>query len=138
MQKNILETIMGAVVLLVAGAFLMFAYKSSEVRVEDGYSVTANFSNISGISLGSDVRIGGIKIGTVTDLILDPETYDAVATLNVSKNASIPKDSSASIVSSGLLGDKYIQITPGGEDAMLSDGGKLNFTQSSVNLEELI
>lgn len=138
MQKNVLETIMGAIVLLVAGVFLMFAYKGSEVHVEEGYSVKANFSNISGINLGSDVRIGGIKIGTVTDLSLDPDTYDAVATLNLKNGTNIPKDSSASIVSSGLLGDKYIQITPGGDDAMLKDGGKLEFTQSSVNLEELI
>ncbi len=138
MQKNILETLMGAVVLVVAGLFLMFAYKGSEVRVEEGYSLRAQFSNISGITMGSDVRIGGIKIGTVTDLTLDPESYDAVATLNIRKNTKIPKDSTASVVSSGLLGDKYVQITPGGEDAMLEGGGKISFTQSSVNLEELI
>lgn len=138
MQKNVLETIMGAVVLVVAGTFLVSAYKSSDLQVEKGYAVRADFTNISGITLGSDVRIGGIKVGTVTNLTLDADTYDAVATLNVREDTLIPKDSSASIVSSGLLGDKYIQVTPGGDDAMIEDGGKLNFTQSSVNLEELI
>jgi phospholipid/cholesterol/gamma-HCH transport system substrate-binding protein len=138
MQKNVLETLMGAVVLAVAGGFLFFAYKGSEVRVEEGYAVTANFSNIAGITLGSDVRIGGIKVGTVTNLALDPETYDAVARINIHNGTDIPKDSTASIVSSGLLGDKYIQISPGGDDAMLKSGEKINYTQSSVNLEELI
>ncbi len=138
MQKNVLETLMGAVVLAVAGGFLFFAYKGSEVRVEDGYQVRANFSNISGITLGSDVRIGGIKVGSVTDLSLDSETYDAVAKMSINNGTQIPKDSTASIVSSGLLGDKYIQISPGGDDAMLKTGDKIDYTQSSVNLEELI
>ena len=138
MQKNILETLMGAVVLLVAGAFIVFAYKNSEVSIEEGYSIHADFSNISGIDMGSDVRIGGIKIGTVTDLSLDKDTYDAVATINIRNGIAIPKDSSAAIVSSGLLGGKYLQITPGAEDAMLAGGGKLNYTQSAVNLEEMI
>ncbi|MFO0388613.1 MAG: outer membrane lipid asymmetry maintenance protein MlaD [Alphaproteobacteria bacterium] len=138
MQKNVLETLMGAVVLAVAGGFLFFAYKGSEVQVVDGYSIHANFSNISGINLGSDVRIGGIKVGTVTDLGLDAETYDAVAKMNIKNGTVIPKDSTASIVSSGLLGDKYIQISPGGDDVMLASGDKIDYTQSSVNLEELI
>ena len=138
MNKNILESIMGAVVLVVAGTFVVFAYKGSDVQVEDGYKVHANFSNISGITLGSDVRIGGIKIGTVTDLSLDPDTYDAVATINIRSGTKVPADSSAAIVSSGLLGDKYIQITPGAEDKTLDEGDELKFTQSSVNLEEMI
>jgi phospholipid/cholesterol/gamma-HCH transport system substrate-binding protein len=139
MQKNVMETLIGAVVLAVAGFFLLFAYKSSEMRVgSDGYKVVGRFANISGIALGSDVRIGGIKIGIISDLIIDPKTYEAVATMQIRKDVPLPKDSSAAVVSSGLMGDKYIQITPGGEDDMLSDGGKVNFTQSSVNLEELI
>lgn len=139
MQKNILETLMGAVVLLAAGAFLLFAYKSSEMRVgTDGYTVSARFANISGIALGSDVRVGGIKVGVVSNLTLDPQTYEALAAMQIRKDTKLPKDSSAAIVSSGLMGDKYIQITPGGDDKMLEGGGKIQFTQSSVNLEELI
>jgi phospholipid/cholesterol/gamma-HCH transport system substrate-binding protein len=138
MQKNIIETLMGAVVLVVAAAFLAFAYKGSNLRVEDGYVIKANFSNASGIALGSDVRIGGIKVGVVSDLTLDSKTYEAIVSLQVSNATKLPKDSSAAIVGAGLLGEKYVQLTPGNDDRMISAGGKLQFTQSAVNLEELI
>lgn len=139
MQKNILETLMGAVVLLVAGVFLLFAYKSSEMRVGGNvYTVIARFANISGIGMGSDVRIGGVKVGVVSALDLDPQTYEARVTMQIRGDAKLPKDSSAAVTSSGLMGEKYVQITPGGEEEMLEDGGKITFTQSSVNLEELI
>lgn len=138
MQKNILETLMGAVVLIVAGGFLAFAYKGSDLRVEDGYTVSAHFSNASGIGLGSDVRVGGVKIGVVSELGLDPESYEAVVHMQIGKSAKLPKDSSAAIVSSGLLGEKYIQIAPGADDKMLAQGDRISFTQSAVNLEELI
>ena len=138
MQKNIIETLMGAVVLAVAGGFLAFAYKGSDLRVEDGYNVRANFGNASGIALGSDVRIGGVKVGAVTDLALDPESYEAVVSMQIRNATKLPKDSSAAIVSSGLLGEKYIQLTPGAEDDMLKSGDKIAFAQSAVNLEELI
>ena len=138
MQKNVIETIMGAVVLLVAVFFLSFAYRNSSVRVDDGYVVSGRFSNAAGITLGSDVRVGGIKVGVVTDMKLDPQSYEAIIFMQVGHTTKMPKDSSAAIVSSGLLGEKYIQLTPGGDEAMLADGGKIEFTQSSVNLEELI
>jgi phospholipid/cholesterol/gamma-HCH transport system substrate-binding protein len=138
MQKNVIETLMGAIVLLVAGVFLAFAYQGSQMHMEDGYKVNAHFSNASGIALGSDVRIGGIKIGVVSDMGLDPETYEAVLTLQIGRSTKLPKDSSAAIVSSGLLGEKYLSITPGSDDQMLSDGGKIEYTQSAVNLEEMI
>lgn len=138
MQKNILETIMGAIVLVVAGAFLAFAYRGSDVRVEDGYTISSKFANASGIALGSDVRIGGIKVGVVSDMVLDPTTYEAIVFMQIRHATQLPKDSSAAIVSSGLLGDKFVQITPGGDEAMLADGGKIEFSQSAVNLEELI
>jgi phospholipid/cholesterol/gamma-HCH transport system substrate-binding protein len=138
MEKNILETLMGAVVLLVAAAFLVIAYQGSQMSVSGGYHVKANFSNASGIALGSDVRIGGIKVGVVSDLGLDAASYDAVITLQIRNDTQVPTDSSAAIVSSGLLGEKYIQLTPGGDDKMLAEGSKIEFTQSAVNLEELI
>lgn len=138
MQKNILETLMGAVVLIVACVFLVFAYEGSQIRVEEGYVIKGKFGNASGISLGSDVRIGGIKVGVVSDLTLDPNTYEAVVAMQIRNGTKIPADSSASIVGNGLLGEKYIQLVPGGEDKMLAEGGKLQFTQSAVNLEELI
>jgi phospholipid/cholesterol/gamma-HCH transport system substrate-binding protein len=138
MQKNIIETLMGAVVLVVAVAFLAFAYKGSDLQVEDGYLVNANFSNASGISLGSDVRIGGIKVGVISALDLDPKTYEAIVSMQVRSSAQMPKDTSAAIVGNGLLGEKYVQLTPGNDDKMIKAGGKIQFTQSSINLEELI
>ena len=138
MQKNIIETLMGAVVLLVAGAFLVFAYNGSQMRVEEGYVIRGNFTNASGIALGSDVRIGGIKVGVVSDLGLDEKSYEAVISMQIKNGTKLPKDSSAAIVSNGLLGEKYVQLTPGNDDALLAAGGKVQFTQSAVNLEEMI
>lgn len=138
MQKNILETIMGGVVLLVAALFLVFAYNSSDMRVNDGYTIRGNFASAAGIALGSDVRIGGIKVGVVSNLDLDPKTYEAVVSMNIQSETKLPKDSSASIVSNGLLGEKYIQLVPGADDANLKEGGNIEYTQSSVNLEEMI
>lgn len=140
MQKNIIETLIGGVVLLVAGGFLVFAYKGSDMglRSGDGYTVKARFTNATGINIGSDVRVGGIKVGVVSDMKLDPETYDAVAFFRINATTQLPADSSASVASAGLLGEKFVQITPGGEEKMLADGGRIEFTQSSVSLEELI
>lgn len=138
MQRNMLETVLGAVVLLVAAIFVMIAYRGGEVQVEDGYAIGAKFDNISGISVGSDVRIGGIKVGVVTGLDLDEETYQAKATMNIRYSTKIPEDTSASVMSSGLLGDKFVQLTPGAMDEMLTNGGEIEYTQSSVSLEELI
>jgi len=138
MQKNIIETLVGAAVLLVAVVFLLFAYKGSQLQVEDGYIVSGRFSNASGVGLGSDVRIGGIKVGVISDMGLDPETYEAVVSMQIREATKLPKDSSAAIVSSGLLGEKYIQLEPGSDDKMIEAGGKIAFTQSGVNLEELI
>lgn len=138
MQRNAIETILGAIVLIVAAMFLFTALKSGDVKVEAGYPVKAKFDNITGISIGSDVRLGGIKIGVVTGLDLDNQTYQAVATLNIRNQTKIPSDSSAAIASSGLLGDKFVQITPGASDEMLADNGMIEYTQSSVSLEELI
>lgn len=138
MQKNIIETLMGAVVLVAAGIFLTFAYQGSQMSTPDGYKVSGRFSNASGIALGSDVRVGGIKVGVVSDMTLDTTTYEAIVTMQIREDTKLPKDSSAAVVSSGLLGDKFVQITPGGDEEMLAAGGKISYTQSGVNLEELI
>jgi phospholipid/cholesterol/gamma-HCH transport system substrate-binding protein len=138
MQKNIVETLMGGLVLLVALVFLVFAYNKSDVSVGESYSVTAKFDNAAGVALGSDVRVGGIKVGVVSDLGLDPESYQALVTMQIRKNTKLPKDSSAAITGDGLLGGKYLQVVPGGDEAMLKDGGTIDYTQSAVNLEELI
>lgn len=138
MANNAIETVMGAVVLAVAGGFLYFAYNNSNVKPIEGYAVTAAFSNISGISPGSDVRVGGIKIGVVEKMILDPKSYQAIATMRVGNDVKLPDDSSAAVQSAGLLGEKFIAIEPGGDENNLADGGKIQFTQPSVSIEEMI
>lgn len=129
---------MGALVLAVAAGFMVFAYNSSNLKPVVGYELKAKFDTVAGVGLGSDVRIGGIKIGVISGMDLDPESYKAVLSFQVSKNTKIPADSSASIVSDGLLGSKYVKIEPGADDKMLAGGEFVPYTQSSVNLEELI
>jgi phospholipid/cholesterol/gamma-HCH transport system substrate-binding protein len=138
MKRNLIETVMGAVVLTVAGGFLAFAYNAGNVSPVNGYPVTAKFGSAAGINLGSDVRIGGIKVGVVSKMDLDPKSYQAVLTMEIKKNVQIPTDSSAAIATDGLLGGAYIGITPGGEEDMVKPGGTLEFTQSAVNLVDLI
>lgn len=138
MANNAIETVMGAVVLAVAGGFLYFAYSNSNVKHIDGYAVKADFSNIAGIAVGSDVRIGGIKIGSVETLDLNPKTYQAQATIRVREDVKLPKDSSAAIQSTGLIGDKFVAIEPGGDEQLMKEGDKIELTQSSVSIEEMI
>lgn len=138
MSRNAVETVMGAVVLLVAGGFLAFAYNSSNLRPSEGYKVSAKFQNVTGLGIGSDVKIGGIKIGTVSGQSLDPQTFQAIIEMSLRRDIKLPDDSTASVSSEGLLGGKFVDIVPGGSETELSEGGQIRFTQSSVNLEELI
>ena len=138
MANNAIETVMGAVVLCVAGGFLYFAYNNSNVQQIDGYAISADFSNITGISAGSDVRIGGVKVGSVETIDLDPNTYQAKAMLRVRDTVKLPRDSSAAIQSAGLLGDKFVAIEPGGEEQAMKEGDRIELTQSSVSIEEMI
>jgi phospholipid/cholesterol/gamma-HCH transport system substrate-binding protein len=138
MKGNVIETVMGAVVLVVAALFLFFAYSSSQLRSVPGYQLNAQFENIDGIRDGSDVRISGIKVGSVLQTKLDPTTFLATVQMSVQPSIKLPDDSVAEIVSSGLLGDKYMSLVPGGSDKDLPAGGRIRFTQSSVNLEHLI
>jgi phospholipid/cholesterol/gamma-HCH transport system substrate-binding protein len=138
MSRNALETMLGAVVLIVAAVFLLFAYQSSQIGVSDGYELTAQFDRVDGLDSGADVRIGGIKVGSVTAQTLNPETYRAEIRFSVQDNVELPSDSSAAIMSDGLLGGKYLSIEPGGDIEMLGNGEEITLTQSSVRLEDLI
>ncbi len=140
MNKNMLETLTGALVLAVAAWFLMFFMKhNTNVSVSnDHYSLFAKFEQADGISVGTPVRIGGVKVGVVVAEDLDPKTYSAVVTFSLEKKIKIPTDSTAKIASEGLIGGKYLSIVPGAEDKMLAENEELRFTQSSVNLETLI
>ena len=138
MRGNVIETVMGAVVILVAALFLVFAYQTSQLRSVPGYQVTANFSRVDGIRQGSDVRISGIKIGSVVAQELDPKTFLANVRMSIDPSVKLPDDTVAEIISAGLLGDKYMSLVPGGSDKVIPPGGKITYTQSSVSLENLI
>jgi phospholipid/cholesterol/gamma-HCH transport system substrate-binding protein len=138
MRGNVIETVMGAVVLLAAALFLVFAYKSSQLRPVSGYQVSADFARVDGIRQGSDVRISGIKIGSVVAEVLDPKTFLANLRMSIDPSVELPDDSVAEIISAGLLGDKYLSLVPGGSDKVIAPGGKITYTQSSVSLENLI
>ena len=138
MGGKLLETLMGAIVLVVGGAFLVFVYTSTDVGAVVGYELVAKFDRVDGLTVGSDVRLAGIKVGTVVDHALEPETYLAVVRMSIDPALQMPTDSSAEIISSGLLGNKYMALVPGGEEEMLKDGGLIRFTQSPVSFEALI
>lgn len=138
MGNKMFESIMGAFVLIVAAGFMAFAYQSSNLKTVEGYQIKAKFTTVAGIAIGTDVRIGGIKVGVVSGLSLDPDTYQAVVTFQVKNGIKVPVDSSVAVVSDGLLGSKYVKLEPGADDNMLAAGGFLTHAQSSVNLEELI
>jgi phospholipid/cholesterol/gamma-HCH transport system substrate-binding protein len=138
MNRNVLETVLGAVVLLVAGGFLFYAYQNSQAAGSDSYSLVAQFDRIDGLENGADVRIGGIKVGSVTAQTLDPATYRAQVQFTVQNGVELPLDSSAAVMSDGLLGGKYLSLEPGGDIDMLESGDEVTLTQSSVRLEDLI
>ncbi|MBY0355168.1 MAG: outer membrane lipid asymmetry maintenance protein MlaD [Rickettsiales bacterium] len=140
MQRNAIETIMGGVVLVIAAAFVFFAYSNSNLgrSDSDGYHLTAEFGNVGGVAKGSDIRIGGVKIGVVDNLSLEPKTYQAIVGLTINRGINIPKDTAAAIIGDGLLGSKFVALQPGAEDEMLKDGERIEFTQSGVSIEELI
>lgn len=139
MKQELLETLIGFAVLVTAGLFFMFAYKSGNVaKVQNGYAVKARFQNAEGIVAGSDVMLAGIKIGFVENMMLDKETFYAVTTLRLDSNIEIPKDSTAAIVTSGFLGGKLIAITPGEAEENLKNNDQIKYTQSSINIESLI
>lgn len=138
MSRNLVETLMGAVVLGVAIVFLVFAYSKGGVKAVDGYQLVGKFDRIDGLAEGSDVRMSGIKIGTVTRQALDPQTYLAVVTMSIKPEVKLPRDSSAQISSDGLLGDKYLSLQPGAADEMLKPGGEIEHTQGSVDIVSLV
>lgn len=138
MRANLIEVVMGAVVIVVAVLFIGFAYSSSQIQPVQGYKVSAKFDRIDGIIRGSDVKMSGVKVGNITDIALDPETFLAIVTLTLNPSVQIPTDTSAEIVGDGLLGSKFLALVPGGEEGMIPEGGEIKHTQSSVSLEALI
>ncbi|HJK87950.1 MAG: outer membrane lipid asymmetry maintenance protein MlaD [Alphaproteobacteria bacterium] len=139
MKERVIETVVGFVVICLAIFSFMFFYKISDSGEDgEGYFLNAYFQNIEGVAEGNDVKLSGIKIGYIDNVTLENGTYFAVARLKIKKGIDIPSDSRAIVSTSGLLGGKYIRINPGSADDNLKENGKFKFTQSSINIEDLI
>ena len=138
MKSNTFEALIGAIVIILTITFLFFGFQSMRLDDEQNYNVSAVFNRIDGIKLGSDIRMSGIKIGTVANQELDNMTFQARVSMSINSGILIPDDSSAKITTDGLLGGNYISIEPGGNDIYLESGGEIMFTQGSVDLIGLV
>ena len=138
MRHNFLETITGAVVLLVAGIFFAFGYQFSNSSRVETIQVFAKFDRADGVSVGNDVRIGGVNVGHVSGMTIDKKTFKALLCLNIDASLKIPVDSSAEITSESLMGGKYVNISPGGDGDVLKPGSTISLTQSAVSFEGLL
>lgn len=139
MGNKIVETLVGTVVLGVAGFFLFYAYTVVDVGAGGkDYPVTATFDRIDGLSVGSEVRMSGIKVGIVSGQTLDTTTYLADVEMRIASDVELPEDTSAKVASDGLLGGAYVSLDAGGSMDMLAAGDKIEFTQGSIDVMALI
>lgn len=137
-QRSLTETLAGAVVLAVAVGFLGYAVVNTGRASVGGYPLHARFDRIDGVNVGADVRIAGVKVGSITEATVDPKTFQADVSFTVQDAMHLPTDTSAEITTDGLLGGKYIALVPGGEDKTIPPGGRVTITQSSISLEQLV
>lgn len=137
MSSNLVESLIGALVLLIAGWFLVFAYERTDGAVSDGYTLVARFDQIDGIGVGSDVRLAGIKVGAVVSSTLDQRSYQAIVRFSVDRGIELPADTALAVTQEGLLGGKYLSLLPGGMEEMLAEGDEIEETQDSVDLISL-
>ena len=141
MNRSILDLWVGVFVALGIGAILFLALKVGNLinfASAPGYRLEARFDNIGGLKLRAPVKAAGVVVGRVESITLDPTTYQAVVALKIDQGYQFTADTIASILTSGLLGDVYIGLDPGGDTTMLADGGKVTKTQSGIVLEKLI
>jgi phospholipid/cholesterol/gamma-HCH transport system substrate-binding protein len=138
--RSIAEVAAGGIVLLVAAAFLIFAVTNSGRGGVSGagLTLTARFDRIDGLAPGADVRIAGVRVGSVVDQRIDPQSFLAVLTMRIDGALRLPADSSAEIASEGLLGGRFVNIVPGGAERILADRGEITITQSAISLESLL
>ena len=138
MARRIPELFAGFAVIIVAALFLFYALRGAGEINTGGYTLKAQFGSIGGLSVGSNVKIGGVVVGRVASEALNPVTYAAEITMNMDSQIKIPVDSSATITSDGLLGGPFVSVSPGGSEDMMKAGSSFQVTQSAINLEDLI
>ena len=138
MKRNPVEGILGLLVLVFAGAFLFLASAHVDVKTVKGYTLSAAFSKIGGLEMGADVRINGIKVGSVTQIRLDEENYQALVEMTIKENIRLPVDTTALIADAGIMGDKYIRLEPGYSEQKLSPGKRITKTKDYKSLEDSV
>lgn len=136
------EILVGLFIAAGLAALFMLAMKASNLNIyntDAGYEISANFDDVSGLKIKSAVTMSGVRIGRVSDIVFNAETFEAVVKIHIeSQYKTLPKDTSASIYTAGLLGEKYVGLEAGGDEENLQQGDKLKLTQSSLVLEKLI
>lgn len=138
MQNSLLETLVGAVVILVSAAFLKVGYRmTSVIPSKDGATYFGVFDSIDGIAPNSEVKIGGVRVGAVGDIHFDTQ-YRVVVEIRLRKGVRVPEDSSLAITSSGLMGDPYVDLVPGSSEDDLEEGGTFLVAKSPTTLESII
>ncbi|MBT5073811.1 MAG: outer membrane lipid asymmetry maintenance protein MlaD [Kordiimonadaceae bacterium] len=138
MRNNVVETMMGAIVLLITGGFLYFAFSNSGVGAVGGTTYLARFDKIDGLAIGGEVKISGINVGTITGQHLDYDSFSAIVEMNIISSIELPEDTFAKITSEGLLGGNYLVLDPGGSDVMLEEGDEIVETQGAVDFLGLL
>ncbi len=137
MKKSPIETVLGILVILVAVFFVQFAAKKIDARPQQGYELTAIFNRSAGLESGNDIRISGIKVGSVVGLDLTPD-YTAKVTLNIREDVRLPVDTTAAVTTDGLMGGTFVQLEPGKSPDILKGGDKITKTKDSRSLEDMI
>src|SRR5215510_12632848 len=139
MQRNVLETVMGAVVLLAAAAFLFIVYSAAGVsEASGGYHVVMRLDQGGSIAPGTDVRAAGVKVGSVVKQEFDAKAFQAVITLDVEQRVQLPTDSSANVDQDGLLGNSYVNLQLGSDDTMMKDGDTFKYATGALSLGKII
>ena len=138
MTRGIFETLLGAIVLLVALSFAGYVYSARDAAPNESYGLNLRFNNVQGLKPATEVRLGGIKIGEVEALNLDPQTLQAIVTISVDEAVRLPIDSHAEVATAGLLGGNFLKIHPGAATEYLAADAEMKKTKDPVSLEDLL
>ena len=139
MKNSTVETLIGAVVVAIAAVFFLFAYQTSGKGAASGaYKLSAEFDNAEGVSVGTDVRVAGVKVGSVVDFTFNPENFQANVLMELDPRVKLTDDATAKVTAEGLLGSKFISLEQGGAETILAGGGVISNTQGAVDIWSLI
>ncbi len=138
MNRTNVESVLGAAVVVGGLVFVYLAYSAATFETAKGYPLTALFFKVGGLQQGNEVRIGGVKVGTISSVHLDPETYDSVVKMTVSSRLEFPVDTVAAIADDGIFGGKYLLLEPGQEKAVMKSGDTFQRVRDAASLEDLI